>query len=84
MTPQLILDGISIGSLREAEDYEEDEDMDWCLRRSQCPACFHPRLPDQQSCLCCESLYQELINTKLIQSGKVLIMKKGVNLIEDG
>ncbi|ORM41339.1 uncharacterized protein BXIN_0785 [Babesia sp. Xinjiang] len=59
--PQLIVDGVSVGSTKEIQDLEDDGDLDYIIARMICPKCSATKPQDALQCPHCNAQYRMLI-----------------------
>nr|BAN65963.1 hypothetical protein [Babesia bovis] len=76
--PQLIIDGISIGSTKDIQDLEDDGDLDYILARMTCPQCFAEKGQDAVQCPQCKTQYRMKINPEYVDGVDVQRICQGV------
>ncbi|GIX65053.1 theoredoxin domain containing protein,putative [Babesia caballi] len=82
--PQLLIDGVSIGCTRAAQDLEDDGDLDYMIARMVCPGCLSEKPQDALQCPHCNVVYRSLIPPEYVDGVDIQRMCQGVLFGADG
>eukprot|EP01053_Blabericola_migrator_P000122 Blabericola_migrator_1__121@NODE_102_length_14292_cov_312_776380_g90_i0_p3_GENE_NODE_102_length_14292_cov_312_776380_g90_i0NODE_102_length_14292_cov_312_776380_g90_i0_p3_ORF_typecomplete_len600_score85_18SH3BGR/PF04908_15/0_0012FUSC/PF04632_12/0_12DZR/PF12773_7/8_1e03DZR/PF12773_7/3_3e03DZR/PF12773_7/0_11SMC_ScpA/PF02616_14/1_NODE_102_length_14292_cov_312_776380_g90_i01154813347 len=79
--PQIIVDGVPVGTFEEVMTMEDEGDLDYILAREACPNCLYDRHPDAGHCGVCGAVFHDLISTKYLppEAIKVLLKRNEIN-----
>lgn len=75
--PQVLVDGVVVGSETTLQDLEEDGDLDWIFSRAACPNCLREKSLSALECEACGVVFRNLIPPHYITEGHVLQMLQG-------
>lgn len=81
LVPQVLVDGVPLGTFEEIMTMEDENDLDYILAREACPNCLYDRHPDAGHCGVCGAVYHDLISTKYLSpdSIKILLKRNEIN-----
>ncbi|GFE55526.1 theoredoxin domain containing protein [Babesia ovis] len=78
--PQLLVDGVSVGSAREIQDLEDDGDLDYIIARMVCPNCLEEKSQDALQCAHCNVSYQMHVPTDYVDGVDIQRICQGINI----
>ncbi|ETB58582.1 hypothetical protein YYC_03764 [Plasmodium yoelii 17X] len=80
--PQILIDGVSIGSDVILQNLEDEGNLDYIVSRLKCPNCLAEKSNTDISCPQCQYDYVSLISEEMINGKEVIRMLQG-ELYED-
>eukprot|EP00922_Rhytidocystis_sp_ex-Travisia-forbesii_P014797 GHVS01022138.1.p2 GENE.GHVS01022138.1~~GHVS01022138.1.p2 ORF type:complete len:253 (+),score=46.90 GHVS01022138.1:88-846(+) len=78
--PQVLVDGVVIGSETALQDLEEDGDLEWIFARAACPSCLHEKPSVCSECPSCGIQFCSMIPQDFVDSGQVTQVYKGTEI----
>eukprot|EP01055_Gregarina_sp_Pseudo9_P000074 Gregarina_sp_Pseudo_9__73@NODE_104_length_4259_cov_13_977014_g96_i0_p2_GENE_NODE_104_length_4259_cov_13_977014_g96_i0NODE_104_length_4259_cov_13_977014_g96_i0_p2_ORF_typecomplete_len453_score115_24SH3BGR/PF04908_15/0_0078DZR/PF12773_7/2_4e03DZR/PF12773_7/0_14_NODE_104_length_4259_cov_13_977014_g96_i027314089 len=76
LVPQVLVDGVPLGTFEEIMTMEDENDLDYVLAREACPNCLYDRHPDSGHCGVCGAVFHDLISTKFLSPDSIRILLK--------